>query len=60
MVDGVLYLSMPFDHVAAIDARSGRELWRYEHQHHVLRPGQPGPGVSCRQGLHRTVDAWQK
>jgi PQQ-dependent dehydrogenase (methanol/ethanol family) len=28
---GVMYLSLPFSHVVALDARNGRELWRYQH-----------------------------
>lgn len=31
VVDGVMYLSLPFSHVVALDARDGRELWRYKH-----------------------------
>src|SRR5579863_1264298 len=29
MVDGVLYFTIP-DHVYAVDARTGRELWHYD------------------------------
>ena len=29
MVDGVLYMTIP-DHVWALDARTGKELWRYD------------------------------
>lgn len=32
VVDGVMYLSLPFNHVVAVDARTGKELWRYEHK----------------------------
>lgn len=35
VADGVMYLSLPYDHVVALDARTGKELWRYEHK---LRP----------------------
>src|SRR5450432_3902971 len=31
VVDGVMYFTIP-DHVWAIDARTGRELWRYDWQ----------------------------
>lgn len=30
--DGVMYVTTPYNHVFAIDARSGRELWHYEHK----------------------------
>ncbi|MDE3011696.1 MAG: PQQ-binding-like beta-propeller repeat protein [Pseudomonadota bacterium] len=29
--DGVMYVSLPFSGVAALDAASGRELWKYSH-----------------------------
>jgi glucose dehydrogenase len=32
VVDGIMYLSLPFNHVVALDARTGRELWRYTHK----------------------------
>ena len=32
VVDGVMYLTTPHNHVVALDAASGRELWRYRHQ----------------------------
>ena len=30
MIDDVLYVSTPYNRVVALDARSGRELWRYD------------------------------
>lgn len=30
LVDGVLYVSLPWSDVIAVDARTGRELWRYD------------------------------
>jgi PQQ-dependent dehydrogenase (methanol/ethanol family) len=32
VVDGVMYLTTPFNHAVAVDARTGREVWRYEHK----------------------------
>src|SRR5689334_21410787 len=32
VVGGVIYLSLPFNHVVALDARDGHQLWRYEHK----------------------------
>lgn len=61
VVDGVLYLSMPFDHVAAIDAASGRELWRYEHQRRTPKmccgPASRGVAVAYGKVFIGTVDA---
>lgn len=61
VVDGVMYLSLPYSHVAALDGRSGRPLWRYEHHR---RPGDLccGPanrGVAVKDGrvFVGTVDA---
>ncbi len=32
VVDGVMYLTTSFDHVYAIDARTGKEFWHYKHK----------------------------
>jgi alcohol dehydrogenase (cytochrome c) len=32
VVDGVMYLTTSFDHVYALDAKTGRELWHYKHK----------------------------
>jgi PQQ-dependent dehydrogenase (methanol/ethanol family) len=32
VLDTVMYVSLPFSGVAALDARDGRELWRYRHE----------------------------
>ena len=32
VVDGVMYISTPYNHVVALDALSGVERWRYEHE----------------------------
>src|SRR6056300_403264 len=29
--DGIMYVSLPFNHIIAIDILSGEELWRYKH-----------------------------
>lgn len=62
VADGVMYLSLPYDHVVALDARSGKELWRYQHH---LRPdrklccGPANRGVAVGYGkvFIGTVDA---
>ncbi len=53
VVDGVMFVSLPFSSVAALDAASGRERWRYTH---VSRAGKPccGPanrGVAVAGGM---------
>ena len=61
VVDGVMYLSMPFNHVAAIDATSGRELWRYEHKRTTTKmccgPASRGLSVAYGKVFMGTVDA---
>ena len=62
VIDGVMYLAMPFNHVAAIDARTGRELWRYEHQRKPGRtmccgPANRGVAVAYGKVFMGTVDS---
>ncbi len=54
MIDNVLYVSTPYNQVAALDATSGKELWRYDPK--AYEDGQPPNG----QGFaHRGVVAWR-
>ncbi|MGE5114955.1 MAG: pyrroloquinoline quinone-dependent dehydrogenase [Betaproteobacteria bacterium] len=32
VVDGVMFVSLPYSHVVALDAATGRERWRYTHR----------------------------
>lgn len=61
VVDGVMYLSMPFNHVAAIDAATGRELWRYEHKRKSSKmccgPANRGVAVAYGKVFFGTVDS---
>ncbi len=62
VVGGVMYLSLPFNHVVALDARSGRLIWRYEHERRADRAMCCGPanrGVALADGkvFIGTVDA---
>src|SRR5215204_6743818 len=53
VIDGVMYLSTPYNQVAALDATTGKELWRYDPKSY--EDGQPPNG----QGFaHRGVAAW--
>lgn len=61
VVDGVMYLSMPFNHVAAIDAATGVEIWRYEHKRTAQKlccgPANRGVAVAYGKVFIGTVDA---
>ena len=61
VVDGVIYLSLPFNHVVALDARNGRELWRYEHKRRTEKmccgPANRGVAVAYGKVFVGTVDA---
>ena len=54
MIDGVLYLSTPYNRVAALDAATGRELWTYDPK--AYDDGQPASGQGF---VHRGVAAWR-
>ena len=53
VVDTVMYLSLPGSSVVALDARDGRELWRYAHQSRTTKPccGPANRGVAVARGL---------
>lgn len=62
MVDRTVYLSLPFNGVVALDAVSGKPLWRYEHPRKKDYPLCCGPanrGVAVADGkvFIGTVDA---
>ena len=53
VVGGVMYLSLPHNHVVALDAKTGRELWRYEHKKREwkLCCGPANRGVAVGYGM---------
>ena len=53
VVTGVMYVSLPFSGVAALDATTGRERWRYTHASRVEKPccGPANRGVAVADGL---------
>jgi acido-empty-quinoprotein group A len=58
MVNGVLFITIP-DHVWALDARTGKELWRYDwvdHGGHLV--GQRGVGIWNSTLFFLTPDNW--
>jgi alcohol dehydrogenase (cytochrome c) len=38
IVDGVMYLTTPYNTAMAVDARTGQQLWRYEHKPSITAP----------------------
>src|SRR5258708_18782243 len=56
-----MYLSLPFSHVVALDAKSGKELWRYQHRRRTEKmccgPANRGVAVAYGQGFIGTGDA---
>jgi len=61
LTDGVMYVSLPFNDVVALDARTGRELWRYEHKRRTSAmccgPANRGVAVAYGKVYEVTVDA---
>jgi quinoprotein glucose dehydrogenase len=53
MVDGVLYVTTPYNNAAALDADTGKELWRFE-AGAVKLGGIPGTGFK-----HRAPALWR-
>lgn len=53
-IGGVLYLSTPYNRVVALDAASGRELWKYDPK--AYEDGQVPNGTGF---VHRGVAAWR-
>jgi quinoprotein glucose dehydrogenase len=53
MIDGVLYVTTPYNNVAAINAETGKEIWRFDGEAYKL--GQiPGTGFK-----HRGAAVWR-
>lgn len=60
--DGVMYLSLPFNHVVALNAKTGQEIWRYTHDRRknwamCCGPANRGVAVSEGRVFIGTVDA---
>jgi quinoprotein glucose dehydrogenase len=53
VIGDTMYLSTPYAEVAALDARTGVELWKYDPE--VWRAGQPSNGTGF---VHRGVATW--
>lgn len=62
VVNGVMYVALPFNHVVALDAKTGKELWRYQHQRRAewkmcCGPANRGVAVGDGKVFIGSVDA---
>ena len=48
MIDGVLYVTTPYNNVAAVDAETGKETWRFDGKAEELGPLLSGSGWKLR------------
>lgn len=60
--NGIMYLSLPFNHVVALNAKTGQELWRYTHDRRkdwqmCCGPANRGVAVANGKVFIGTVDA---
>ncbi len=60
--NGVMYLSLPFNHVVALNAKTGQQLWRYQHDKRkdwqmCCGPANRGVAVANGKVFIGTVDA---
>ncbi|MBN46350.1 MULTISPECIES: pyrroloquinoline quinone-dependent dehydrogenase [unclassified Methylophaga] len=60
--DGVMYVSLPFNDVVALDAGNGKQLWRYQHdldKDYPICCGSANRGVAVANGMvfTGTIDA---
>ena len=59
---GIMYVSLPFNHVIALDGRTGKVLWRYEHNRNrdwkiCCGPSNRGLAIHNDQLFMGTIDA---
>lgn len=59
---GIMYLSLPYNDVVALDAKTGRQMWRYHHQKRegwklCCGPANRGVAVGYGKVFMGTVDA---
>lgn len=61
IIDGVMYITTPFNDVIALDAATGKEIWRYHHQlqgkHFCCGPANRGPAVAYGKVYTVTIDS---
>ena len=61
VVDGIMYITTPFNDVIAINAATGQEIWRYQHvltrTDFCCGPANRGPAVANGKVYTVTIDA---
>ncbi len=61
VIGGIMYITTPYNHVIALDAVSGEELWRYRHElkgeHYCCGPANRGAAVTEDKVFTVTIDA---
>ncbi len=62
VVNGVMYVSLPFNHVVALNAATGEQLWKYTHERKAdwplcCGPANRGVGVADGKVFIGTIDA---
>ncbi|MGH8120942.1 MAG: pyrroloquinoline quinone-dependent dehydrogenase, partial [Gammaproteobacteria bacterium] len=61
VINDIMYLTTPFNDVIALDAGTGREIWRYRHQLRTEKfccgPANRGPAVAYGKVYMATIDA---
>jgi alcohol dehydrogenase (cytochrome c) len=61
LVNGIMYVTTPYDVAMAVDARTGKEIWRYEHKLGTnifcCGPNNRGVAVSGNTVYMQTLDA---
>ncbi|MSU90266.1 PQQ-binding-like beta-propeller repeat protein [Rhodobacteraceae bacterium 2CG4] len=62
VVNGIMYVTTSFNHVYALDARTGRQIWHYKHQMgpvttYCCGPNNRGVAVSGDRVFMGTLDA---
>ncbi len=61
VIDGIMYITTPFNDVVALNAETGNQLWRYQHQlrkdNFCCGPANRGPAVANGKVYTVTIDA---
>ena len=61
IIKGVMYITTPFNDVIALDATTGKEIWRYHHQlqgkNFCCGPANRGPAVAYGKVYTVTIDS---
>jgi alcohol dehydrogenase (cytochrome c) len=63
VVDGVMYVTTPYNTAMAVDARTGQQIWRYEHKPSITAPiyccgpNNRGVAISGNTVFMGTLDA---